>query len=395
MAKIRFFLVIAAMAIFLCGSFAQAGFFDDGMRYYLGVGAGTQWLNTSQSQVSKNGFLLYGGFSAEKHVPSLGFFDLGLGIEHVNQTISLTNPIVDLGWSHPVFFKGFEAGVLTRSLIGQGSYFDFSGSNSVEWLFSVGPRLRYRWGMSGKIDLILSTGLLVGLTSPNRTTWELPIELKITLPFGNESPALVYIPINTPIHLPEIATARVPVPFRAAAAVPFGGAYVVPAATLPSPTARLVGDIEPGEVAQAVPPDIVKVTLPVSRVSFDVAEARLDARGRAYLEYLGSILGDRSVRYFELDLSGHTDNRGSDLVNNRISKERAEAVARALKDQGVDASRIATFGLGSSRPIDRRKTEEAYRRNRRVEILVNGIEVPITLAKRINEMDRRFNVASP
>lgn len=74
---------------------------------------------------------------------------------------------------------------------------------------------------------------------------------------------------------------------------------------------------------------------------------------------------ERSVK-----ISGHTDNTGSGQHNLALSKRRADVVAEYLVDNGVDADRLQTFGLGSTKPIALNTTDEGRKKNRRVELLI-------------------------
>ncbi|WP_434360604.1 OmpA family protein [Parasalinivibrio latis] len=67
-------------------------------------------------------------------------------------------------------------------------------------------------------------------------------------------------------------------------------------------------------------------------------------------------------------LTGHTDSTGPEKVNVRISKERAEAVAKYLEANGVAADRITVKGEGEANPVASNKTAEGRAQNRRVDI---------------------------
>jgi outer membrane protein OmpA-like peptidoglycan-associated protein len=71
-----------------------------------------------------------------------------------------------------------------------------------------------------------------------------------------------------------------------------------------------------------------------------------------------------------IEVVGHTDSIGSDAVNNRLSKERADSVAQYLIGQGVQSVRIETLGAGKSYPIADNSTDAGRAKNRRVEIRV-------------------------
>jgi len=73
---------------------------------------------------------------------------------------------------------------------------------------------------------------------------------------------------------------------------------------------------------------------------------------------------------WKIKLTGHTDNTGSTSFNLNLSKKRAEAVKKYLVSKGINASRITTDGLGSSKPIASNNTPEGRNANRRVEFLI-------------------------
>ncbi|MEJ0030856.1 MAG: OmpA family protein [Bacteroidota bacterium] len=74
----------------------------------------------------------------------------------------------------------------------------------------------------------------------------------------------------------------------------------------------------------------------------------------------------------KIEISGHTDNTGSESHNLKLSENRADAVAEFVVDKGIDTSRVTFNGYGSTRPIDNNATEKGRRRNRRVEILIHN-----------------------
>jgi len=67
-------------------------------------------------------------------------------------------------------------------------------------------------------------------------------------------------------------------------------------------------------------------------------------------------------------LEGHTDERGSREYNIGLGERRAQAVRRALLLQGVSEGQITTISYGEERPAAAGSDEEAYAKNRRVEI---------------------------
>ena len=82
-----------------------------------------------------------------------------------------------------------------------------------------------------------------------------------------------------------------------------------------------------------------------------------------------------------LTINGHTDNTGSDAVNNPLSQHRAQAVAYYLQTRGVAASRLTVYGYGSHMPVASNATTEGRAQNRRVEILINPDQRAVNAAR--------------
>lgn len=72
----------------------------------------------------------------------------------------------------------------------------------------------------------------------------------------------------------------------------------------------------------------------------------------------------------EIEVSAHTDDRGSDAYNDRLSTLRSESVMRYLTKAGIQPQRIHTVGYGKRRPLVPNDSDENRERNRRVEFKV-------------------------
>ncbi len=72
----------------------------------------------------------------------------------------------------------------------------------------------------------------------------------------------------------------------------------------------------------------------------------------------------------EIELAGHTDNRGLQVHNMRLSRERVEKVKEYLVSKGVDGKRITGKGYGGIKPIADNDAEVTRRLNRRVEFTI-------------------------
>ena len=75
----------------------------------------------------------------------------------------------------------------------------------------------------------------------------------------------------------------------------------------------------------------------------------------------------------KIELSGHTDNKGKDKYNEKLSEERAKAVYMYLTNRGIDKKRLKYRGYGAKHPIADNKTEEGRAKNRRVEFTITDM----------------------
>lgn len=102
----------------------------------------------------------------------------------------------------------------------------------------------------------------------------------------------------------------------------------------------------------------------IQNLEFETGKATIKAKSYTTLNRVAKLLTDKN---FSLKLAGHTDNTGSDALNMRLSKDRAEAVKTYLVQQGANASRIEATGYGETQPIASNKTAAGRQKNRRVE----------------------------
>ena len=77
-----------------------------------------------------------------------------------------------------------------------------------------------------------------------------------------------------------------------------------------------------------------------------------------------------NLRIQEVEVGGHTDDRGGAANNTKLSQERAEAVMKYLTDKGVQASRLTAKGYGQDKPIADNTSRGGRQKNRRVEFKI-------------------------
>ena len=105
-------------------------------------------------------------------------------------------------------------------------------------------------------------------------------------------------------------------------------------------------------------------------VKFHTGSAELTPEARGQLDGLGRALAARSGKLTpgEIVIEGHTDARGTDDLNKRLSERRADAVAKHLVSaHGVDAKALKPVGRGEDQLRDPSKPDSAI--NRRVELV--------------------------
>ena len=112
--------------------------------------------------------------------------------------------------------------------------------------------------------------------------------------------------------------------------------------------------------------DAVKVTLD-SGILFASNKAELSATAKNSLAQFATVLNNN--KDCDIAIIGHTDNTGSDAINQPLSVNRAKSVNNYLMSCGVSAAQIKSVeGQGSSNPVASNETKEGRQQNRRVEV---------------------------
>ncbi|MGQ0619479.1 MAG: OmpA family protein [Panacagrimonas sp.] len=108
----------------------------------------------------------------------------------------------------------------------------------------------------------------------------------------------------------------------------------------------------------------------LSGVNFEFDKSRLTANARTILDGVAAEL--EAYPEIEIELGGHTDAKGSDEYNQRLSEQRAASVVKYLKSKGVAADRMTSAGYGESQPVADNEADEGRELNRRVELKITG-----------------------
>jgi OmpA-OmpF porin, OOP family len=103
-------------------------------------------------------------------------------------------------------------------------------------------------------------------------------------------------------------------------------------------------------------------------IEFDTSSSRLRSESHKLLDTIAAAL--KADADAKIEIGGHTDSKGTETKNVRLSERRAEAVKKYLVDQGITSSRIKAVGYGSSQPIADDSTFDGQRQNRRIEFQV-------------------------
>lgn len=134
----------------------------------------------------------------------------------------------------------------------------------------------------------------------------------------------------------------------------------------PLPTAAAPPPPQTGEAPGVPVPPPAKVKIVLRSVHFDFGQARIRADAKPVLDEAVHMLKDSGAQ--AIIVSGHTDAKGSDAYNMRLSLQRAEAVYTYLVDHGIEPRRIRAQGFGKTQPVASNDTEDGRAQNRRVEL---------------------------
>ena len=111
------------------------------------------------------------------------------------------------------------------------------------------------------------------------------------------------------------------------------------------------------------------IVFTLSGVNFEYNSSELTGAAKSQLAQAVAMLGQESQLH--VNIVGHTDDRGPEKYNMKLSAERASAVMDFLIEGGIESRRLSSEGKGESMPVASNDTEEGRAKNRRVEFTVS------------------------
>ena len=124
--------------------------------------------------------------------------------------------------------------------------------------------------------------------------------------------------------------------------------------------------------------EAIKVTFD-SGILFATNKADLNATSKESLKEFAAKMVD--LPDTDITIYGHTDNTGSDAVNERLSLQRAESVEKYLNSCGISTERMTAEGKSYTMPVASNETKEGRAQNRRVEIYISANQAMIEAAE--------------
>lgn len=247
--------------------------------------------------------------------------------------------------------ENWQLGLAANLLMGSDVSFSEYASAKVSSAFLVGPRVdyetlgndrRWRFGVQALTDLNIQ----------NRNLWVIAADIQYGFPICCQTRA-----------------AEKEEKWVQSSPEPVTQEYTPP----PPEPAEPVSPPLPAETMSVVASGgHVRIQLPEAVLRFATGKAKLTDRGELVLEKVAKELRKRPLAWTAITVTGHTDQRGSNAANLKLSRARAQTVASKLQKYGIPKHKIKVRGRGEEELLDPHNTTSAWARNRRVEIDVTS-----------------------
>ena len=128
-------------------------------------------------------------------------------------------------------------------------------------------------------------------------------------------------------------------------------------------------------------------------VNFEFDKSRLTSNAKTILDGVATEL--LAYPGIIIELGGHTDAKGSDEYNQKLSEQRAAAVVSYFASKGVSEDRMTSAGFGEAQPVADNETEEGRELNRRVELKITAGSGVVTPAPTVEPASSLRSEPSP
>ena len=273
-------------------------------------------------------------------IPTFRYIYQGTSLANVGARISYVPGAPDKELSAGLWYKTTKALVVgaqyTYKAYIIGASMDFSIASNLDANINNAVEVVLGWRMNRK-ERLKSRG---AFTSPAKT----PV---------------------APVHEPDSVQSSTP---PAPTQKPDTAESSTPVAPAPKPeTTQSTTPVVPQVPEQVQPaPEPEKPPPPVpSAIAFEPGSNKVPAQSQAALEDLATVLKNHPE--YRLKIIGHSAALGRRSVKERVSYERAQAVAKILIEKGVPARQLELIGMGDRQPIASNATDAGRQKNRRVE----------------------------
>ncbi|VAW53595.1 Outer membrane protein A precursor [hydrothermal vent metagenome] len=362
--------------------------------WYLGAGLGLTQLNPETNDTgydvadsSDSGFKLFGGYDFTNQFTVEGFLtDLG-SASITSDFPTLPDGSIDystFGVSALWYFvrngdnkgKNLRKGLQVYahgglSSLSNSASVDFNQNNSVQIQYGAGVEYGFNNGIAVRAGLDLydkdASMVFVGVMKRFGVKPKIKKVIKPT-PKPEPTPKPVVVPVVVPVVTPVVLPVIKAVPMQK---------VVIPVTVVTYDIDtdkdgvydRLDECADSSSAFRVDEKGCSIIELEFGGVNFELQSFELTQTSKDLLNDVVVTI-NASPELEKIEVSAHTDDKGPEKYNLKLSKQRAKEVRSYLIKKGVREDRLVSKGYGESQPIADNKTEEGRAKNRRVELTV-------------------------
>jgi outer membrane protein OmpA-like peptidoglycan-associated protein len=129
--------------------------------------------------------------------------------------------------------------------------------------------------------------------------------------------------------------------------------------------------------------------LPSNTLLYKRWKTELDSEKSRIVKHLAALLFENSKQWKQISIAGHSDLRGPEGTNVLLSEARARAVRAELVSLRIDPERIVWEGRGSKEPLEPGESVDTSMKNRRVDLVVEGLVIGSDLEAQLKSFNPR------